>query len=82
MAKNQNTLIVIGDTTTATSIKPVHIAVLKECSRVTGWSLSRLLNEALDGFIECTAPVLMHSADPTTYSWRKRPTVRGRKQEV
>lgn len=82
MAATQNTLIVINDTTISTSIKPAYIAELMQCSKVTGSSLSRLLNRAIDSFMETEAPVLMNSADPATWNWMKRPTVRKRGQKV
>jgi hypothetical protein len=82
MASTQNTLIVIDDTTIATNIKPACLAELMQCSKVTGKSLSRLLNEAVDDFMKIKAPVYMNSADPTTWDWMKRPTVRKRTQKV
>ena len=63
MATTQNTLIVIGDTTTSTSIKPALLDELKEVSKVTGWSLSRLLNKAINSFMDMEALVLMDDAD-------------------
>jgi hypothetical protein len=82
MAATQNTLIVIGDTTIATNIKPAYIAELMQCSTVTGRSLSRLLNEAVDDFMEMKAPVYMNTADPTTWHWMKRPAAPKRTQKV
>lgn len=63
MASTQNTLIVIGDTTISTSIKPSFLDEMREVSKVTGWSLSRLLNRAIDNFMETEAPVLMGEAE-------------------
>ncbi len=82
MASTQNTLTVIGDTTIATNIKPDYVAELMQCSRVTGKSLSRLLNEAINDFMETKAPVYMNTADPTTWHWMKRPTVARRTQKA
>jgi hypothetical protein len=82
MASTQNTLTVIGDTTIATNIKPAYVAELMQCSRVTGKSLSQLLNEAINDFMETKAPVYMNIADPTTWNWMKRPTVRKLTQKV
>jgi hypothetical protein len=63
MASTQNTLIVIDDTTISTNIKPALVDELREVSKVTGWSLSRLLNKAIDSFMEVEALVLMDDAD-------------------
>jgi hypothetical protein len=82
MASTQNTLTVIGDTTIATNIKPAYVAELMQCSRVTGKSLSQLLNEAINDFMETRAPVYMNIADPTTWNWMKRPTAPKRAQKV
>ena len=82
MPATQNTLIVLDSTTIATNIKPAYIAELMQCSKATRKPLSRLLNEALDDFIEMKAPVYMNSADPATWNWMKRPTVRKRGQKV
>jgi hypothetical protein len=82
MASTQNTLIVLDSTTIATNIKPSFIDELMQCSKVTGKSFSRILNEAIDDFMQMKAPVYMNSADPTTWHWMKRPTVRKRTQKV
>jgi hypothetical protein len=81
MAATQNTLVVIDDTTIATNIKPAYIAELMQCSKVTGKPLSRLLNEAVNDFMNMKAPVYMNSADPT-WDWMKRPTVRKQVQSA
>jgi hypothetical protein len=75
MAATKNTLVVLDSTTIATNIKPAYIAELMQCSKVTGKSLSQLLDEAVNDFMNMKAPVYMNSADPT-WDWMKRPTVR------
>lgn len=63
MASAQNTLIMMpGDIMKSLSIKPSLIDELVYCSEETGISLSKLFNEALDGYCECHAPVLTQSA--------------------
>ena len=73
MAATQNTLIVINDTTISTSIKPALLHELSEVSKVTGRSLSRLLNRAIDSFMEVEALVLMDEADNKTYAKKGQP---------
>ena len=75
MAATKNTLVVLDSTTIATNIKPAYIAELMQCSKVTGKSLSQLLDEAVNDFMNVKAPVYMNSADPA-WDWMKRPTVR------
>jgi hypothetical protein len=82
MAATKNTLVVLDSTTIATNIKPAYIAELMQCSKVTGKSLSQLLYEAVNDFMNMKAPVYMNSADPTTWDWMKRPTVRQHAQPV
>jgi hypothetical protein len=82
MATTQNTLIVIDDTTIAANIKPAYIAELMQCSKVTGKSLTRLLNEAVNDFMGTRAPVYMNAADPATWDWMKRPIVRKQVQQA
>lgn len=62
MAATKNTLIVLDSTTIATNIKPAHLAELMECSKVTGKSLSRLLNEAIYDFMSLRGAVYMNDA--------------------
>lgn len=63
MAKaKSNTLIVLDSTTIATNIKPAYLEELVECSRATGKSLSRLLNEAIHEFMSLQGAVYMNDA--------------------
>lgn len=62
MAAFQNTLIIIDDTTIAANIKPTLVAELREVSKATGMSLGRLLNRAVDQWMDIEAPVYMSQA--------------------
>lgn len=57
-----NTLIVLDDTTIAANIKPAYLAEMLECSRATGKSLSRLMNEAFHDFMSIRGAVYMNNA--------------------
>lgn len=61
-ATKSNTLIVLDSTTVATNIKPANLAELMECSKVTGKSLSRLLNEAIYEFMSLRGAIYMNDA--------------------
>ncbi len=63
MASTQNTLIVIDDTTISTSIKPALLAELREVSKVTGKSLSWILNRAINSWLDVEGPVYVAHAD-------------------
>ena len=77
MAATQNTLIMLpGDVMTSANINRANLEALMECSRVTGISLSRLLNAAADLFLEVEAPILMHKAAPSRHGWGQKVTGR------
>ena len=63
MASTQNTLIVIDDTTISTSIKPALVAELREVSKVTGKSLSWIMNRAIDLWLDAEGPVYLAHAE-------------------
>lgn len=75
-AIKSNILITLYSTAIDARIKPTYIAELKQCADVTGMSVSQLLNEAIDTFIETQAPIYMHAVDPAAWNWLKRPRVR------
>lgn len=82
MSAIQNTLIVLDDATIAANIKPALANDVREVSRVTGLPLSRILNRALDVWMDTEAPVHMNRADPKSYGWMQRPTFPKRRQKV
>lgn len=57
MASTQNTLIVIGDNTISTSIKPAHVRKLQQFERATGISMEDALCRSVDLFMAQAAPV-------------------------
>jgi hypothetical protein len=57
-----NTLIVLDSTTIAANIKPAYLAELMECSKATGKSLSRLMNEAFYEFMSLQGAIYMNDA--------------------
>jgi hypothetical protein len=64
MATAQNTLSMMpGDITKSLSIKPSLIEELAECARKTGRPISRILDRAINNFLEDEAPILMQSAE-------------------
>lgn len=63
MAAAQNTLIMMPDSITKSlSIKPSRIAKLEACSKATGWTLSAVLDRAIDNFIQDEVPVWIAAA--------------------
>lgn len=61
MATAQNTPVVIGDTL-STSIKSAHVRKLMQFSKVTGASLSEVLDRAVDLFLAVEAPAYLARA--------------------
>ncbi len=69
-ALKSNTLIVIEDTTLATSIKPALVDELRVASKDLGIPVSRILNEAVDWYTEIQYPIYMQkkqNKNPKTY---------------
>ena len=63
MAAAQNTLIMMPDgVTKSISIKASRVAKLEACSKATGWTLSAVLDRAIDNFIQDEVPVWIDAA--------------------
>jgi hypothetical protein len=61
MAATQNTPVVIGDTLSV-SIKSAHVRKLMQTSQATGYSLSEILNRAVQNWLAIEAPVYLAHA--------------------
>ena len=61
MATTQNTRIVTNETL-AEVIKPAHVRKLMRFSRTTGYSVSPILNRALELWFDVEAPVYLAHA--------------------
>jgi hypothetical protein len=61
MATNQNTRIVTNETL-AEVIKPAHVRKLMRFSRATGYSISPILNRAVENWLSIEAPVYLAHA--------------------
>jgi hypothetical protein len=62
MATVQNTLTVIGDTTTAYNIKPTQFRKLQRLERSTGISITEAIDRAVALFTDIEVPIYLADA--------------------